>query len=68
MNKRTALFPSSKVNGFGATNFMLKTPLFALNKRLINKEDFHQLGFRRTGRASAGVSTGRRVFSLPHPH
>ena len=23
--------------------------------------------FRRTGRASADVATGRRVFSLPHP-
>ncbi len=24
--------------------------------------------FRRTGCASAGVATGRRVFSLRHPH
>jgi hypothetical protein len=34
-----------------------------------DKEDFHQWGlFRRTGRASAGVATGRRVFSLLYPH
>jgi hypothetical protein len=41
---------------------MQNTSLIYLNKRLINKEDFHQWVFRSTGRASAGFATGRRVF------
>ena len=41
---------------------------FQVAKKSEHKVKLPSVGvFRRTGRASAGVATGRRVFSLLHP-